>query len=165
MPLNARPCFPAETCTVSPTQLLCREQIYEIISANLMANFLAEDLARGNEYANDYTARLKENIDEIKRVLDEIDKGGAAKSAFYSYVETAQDSLLDTYAFGTLVLEAQRPNPDYDRINKEVVPNLTKVLEHLEGSIAKKPQVDRADFAELRVVQAHLASARELMGQ
>jgi hypothetical protein len=68
--------------------------------------------------------------------------------------------MLDTYAYATLVLEASKPNPDYDLIKKDVVDVLRGVVEHREEEIVKKfkglsqadryLQVDRYQLAQLK---------------
>ena len=144
---------------------LCFAQIYEVVATNLTAWFLSEDLARGNEYAKNYTAQLQEDAEEIKRLLDELHKHGPNKNSFYSYLQNDEDGLLDTYAYAKLVLESRKPNPDYDLIKKEVIGVLRKVIGHREEKIKNSPQIDRYELGQLKVSQAHLASAQDLAGE
>jgi hypothetical protein len=165
-----------EECgNAEPPDPLCFAQIYEVVAKNLAAYYVAEDLARGNAYAKNYTARVHEYAEEIKSLAGELDKGGFRKNAFYTYLQGDKYGMLDTYAYATLVLEASKPNPDYDLIKKDVVDVLRGVVEHREEEIVKKfkglsqadryLQVDRYQLAQLRISQAHLASARELVGE
>jgi hypothetical protein len=146
---------------------ICYAQIYEIVALNQAAYYLAEDLARGNEEAKGYTARIGEYAREIKHVVDEVDNHTAKSNYFYgSYVKPDMYALLDTYAYATLVVEAEKPNPDYGLIRKEVIDVLKRVVEHVEEQIPKhSSKIDALDIAQLKIIQAHLASARQLVGE
>jgi hypothetical protein len=150
---------------VSVESLPCRERTNRLDATNMAAYFLAEDLARGSAYAAHHTAQLRELAEEIKRTTDEVDRIGSGTNGFYTYVQSNEDSLHDTYAYAILVLEAQKPNPDYDLIRKEVVTRLRRVIEHLEESIENEHPVKTFDLATLRITQAHLASARDMVGE
>jgi hypothetical protein len=146
---------------------ICYAQIYEIVAMNQAAYYLAEDLARGNGEVKSYTSRIKEYGREIKRVVDEVDNHTAKGNYFYvSYVKPDMYALLDTYAYATLAVEAEKPNPDYDLIRREVIDVLKRVVEHLEEQIPKySSKIDTLGIAQLKIAQAHLASARQLVGE
>jgi hypothetical protein len=147
--------------------LLCRQQISEFGATNAATYFLAEDLARGSEYAIPYAARLQEYAEEIKRWTDELDKLGAKKSGFYSFVQSEKYTCLDTYAYAELVLEARKRNPDHDLIKKKVVPIFRKVVEHFRENVDNEPHIDRSSpmLVQLRIAQEHLASAVAFVGE
>lgn len=144
--------------------LPCREQVYVLNATNMSAYFLAEDLARGSEYAANHTAQLQELADQIKRTMDEA-RGESGRNGFYNYIKTNEDSFLDTYAYVILVLEARKSNPDYDLIRKEVIVRLKRVVEHLKKLIESERPVNAFDLATLAISQAHLASAQDMVGE
>jgi hypothetical protein len=148
--------------------LLCREQEAELLAINSAAYYIAEDLGRGNEYAIPYITQLQEYAEDIKRLVDlvdSLDKRVIQTNPFYSFVEGLKYSLLDTYAYATLVLEARKPNPDYDMLKKKVVPELKRVVGNMEDAIKRRSRIEKIDLVELKVARTHLASALELAGE
>jgi hypothetical protein len=146
--------------------LLCFAQIYKVVAINTAAFYVAQDLARGNEYAKNYTARLQENTEEIKRLVSESDRRDSKRNAFYDYIQADKYSLLDTYAFARLVLEGGKPYPDNELIKIETIGVLKKVIEHREEQIIKtRPQIDRFVLSQLKISREHLKQAQELVGE
>jgi hypothetical protein len=151
-----------QTCA-EDTQLLCYEKTAKLSATNLATYYIAEDLARDNPYAIPYEARLHDYADEIKAILDASDK--ASKDPFNVYVQNGRYDFLDTYAYAMLVIEARKPNPDYDVIRKTLVPMLKSIVGYRREKISRAPQSTRRDVAQLRTSEAHLASALDLGGE
>jgi hypothetical protein len=151
-----------------PKDLLCREQAAEILVLYNLATFIAEDLARGIEYAAPYTTRLQEYAAQIKGFVDLIeatDKRVVRANPYYSYIEDSKYSLLDSYAYATLVLEARKTNPDIEMLRRKVVAELKRVVSGLEDEIRRQERVDKTDVTDLKIARAHLASALEIAGE
>jgi hypothetical protein len=152
--------------TVS-TNLLCRHKFAEVAATNLAAFYISEDLVRGNEHANLYRTELQEYAEEIKRAVDEAEKLGPSKDGFYRKVLEDKYIYLDTYAYAMLVLEASKPNPDYDVTMKKIIHTLETVVGGFEDRLRDQPQQDqdRDQLGTWRLAQAHLLSAREFAGE
>lgn len=162
-----------QRCKAESDQL-CRHQSAELIARNMTAYFIAEDVARGYADAKQHLAQLQEDTEEIKRLVDASDKRkwSSEHDAFDEYIQKYRDTFLDTYAFATLVLEAQRASPDYDMIEANVIPELNEAVDHFKGGVEQKehgsPQerhIDRVDLAQWRIMQEHLAAAHEFVGE
>lgn len=150
---------------VKDVDLLCREQRAEVIAIDAITYYIAEDLARGSKDVTSYVARLKEFAGELKRIADEADNDTSNSNDYYSFVRGEKYRYLDTYAYAALILEAQKSNPDYDLIRRKVVGSLEEVVENVSAKDARSARIDRANLAQLRIFQAHLASAKSLVGE
>ena len=156
------------TCTDKDTadnNMLCRYKFAELTAINIAAFYITEDIARGNNDAKNHKTELQGYVEEIKRSLDELEKLGSNKDGFYRQVEAYKYDLLDTYAFATLVLEASKPNPDYDVITKNVIHTLEKLVEDLERDLTNKPQPSKQKLTAWRLARAHLMSATDFVGE
>ena len=140
----------------------------------MAAYFIAEDLARGYEEAKSHVTQLQEDTAELKRLVDDSDrrKRGFEQNPLDKEIQAERDTYLDTYSFATLVLEAQKPNPDFDMIKANVIPTLNRAIDHFERRIVQKeegpPQerhIDRIDLAQWRIMQQHRAAAQEFVGE
>lgn len=150
---------------VKEVDLLCREQKAEVIAIDAITYYIAEDLARGSKDVTSYVARLKEYAGELKRITDEAGNHTSSSNDYYTYVRGEKYRYLDTYAYAVLILEAQKSNPDYDLIRRKVVGSLEEVVENVSAKDARSAKIDRANLAQLRIFQAHLASAKSLVGE
>jgi hypothetical protein len=146
----------------SPTSLPCRERIYELVGTNMAAYFLAEDLARDSVYVKPHVAQLQEFAEEIKHVVGELDAHKLPSNGFDWYVQRNKETFLDTYAYATLVVEAQKPNLDCDLIRKEVVRRLERVVENIGNKTASQTQIDKIDLSDFRAARAHLEAAQSV---
>jgi hypothetical protein len=163
---------------------LCFAQIYQLVAENLTAYYLAEDLARGNDYAKSYRATIAEYTERIKRIVDDSDTRDSVlgrlrsyllplpdgNNQFDAYISSDKDGFLDTYAFATLALEATKPMPDYDRIKREVSDVLKRVVErnrrHLTDALKDGDSSAIVRLASaLKTAQSHLTSAQGLIGE
>jgi hypothetical protein len=153
----------SQTCK-SEKDLLCREQKAQALALDAMTYYVAEDLARGSKAVSSYVTRLKGYSEELKEIIDEADKNVSKSNDYYSYVRAEKYRYLDTYAYATLILEARKSNPDHDLIKRKVVWLLEDVVEEFSAKTARSVKIDRADLAQLRIFEAHLASAKSLVG-
>jgi hypothetical protein len=153
---------------------LCRQQIAELTARNLAAYFIAEDAARGYADAKQHLTQLQEDTEEIKRLVDRSDEHlrNLDQNPLDKELQDARDNYLDTYAFATLVIEAQKPDPDYNLIRSKVIPTLNRAIHHFEADTELKehgaPQerhIDRDTLAQWRTMQEHLAAAQEFVGE
>ena len=152
---------------------LCYAQIFEIAAADSASYYLAEDLARGNQRAAEYKARIKELAASLKEATEDLSVHGS-NNQFYSYLRDEKYDLLDTYAYATLVLEATKVSPDYDVIRREAFDVLELVTER-RGEKRKTDFIEterglsetkrKVLISERKITQAHLESAKEFLGR
>ena len=132
-------------------RLSIRERRAELLAMNSSAYYVAEDLARDLKSAASYQAKAKQYAEEIHKAI----KNKEVTGDKYNF--------LDTYAYATMVLEARKSNPDVNKF-KKMAEILEEVVESYEIAYKDTP-VDKFDLTELKIVRAHLASARELAGE
>ena len=163
-----------EECeTPDKTKLICRDLVAELQAKNFIAYFIAEDLARGSDFVGPYVVRLQEYADDMKRIIDEPISHNTRHIGFYQILGQGsydhyfpiRDAVLDTYAYALLVLEARKPSPDYDVIKSKVIPMLKKTSDRLHSLYENDVAIERTALYQLRVAKAHLASAREFVGE
>ena len=133
-------------------QLGRRERRAELLAMNGSAYFVAEDLARGIRSAVSYEAIVKEYAEEIRLAVK--------KKGF----PDEKNNFLDTYAYVTMVIEARRANPSRDKF-KKMAEILENVVQTMEKEQRGQEVINKLDLNELKIVRAHLASARELAGE
>jgi hypothetical protein len=152
---------------------ICRELYAELQAKNYIAYFIAEDLARGSDYVGPYIARLLEYGEDMRRIIDEPVSNSTRHKGFYQILGQGlykrylpiRYALLDTYAYAMLVVEARKPNPDYELIRTKVIPKLRETSDTLKSLYENEAKIERTRLYWVRVGEVHLESAREFVGE
>jgi hypothetical protein len=142
-----------------------REARNEIIMMNNYGYYVSEDLARGVKSAEQFAATAQDYLLRIKRAVD---TGDAAAGD-----SDDKDDFLDTYAYGTIVMEARKSTPEVETF-REMSHLLAELVEHYERKLRDRDPTsdsgeghlaDHFDAAALKAVRVHYAAARELAGE
>jgi hypothetical protein len=127
-----------------------------------MNNFtlsVAEDLARGINSAKDLEATAEKYVSELLKAVEDKDNG---------LTQNHRIHFLDTYAYASVVIEAQkmRPNRDTFRKMSRLLQSIVETFEsEIDEKLNKGQHVNKADYFELNAVRARYQSARELAGE
>jgi hypothetical protein len=141
--------FCLQSTVTDISKFLERERAAMLKATNNLAYYVAVDLTQGGRAGERYRGRLAEFADDLDKAIKE------------KYDEDNRYGYMDTFAFVTTVLEAQKRDPDVERIR-----NMTSMLERVVEVLEDKARTyDRVDATALKVARAHLASARELAGR
>jgi hypothetical protein len=143
-----RRCLPTKTRLIH--KLLKREQEAELRSINDLAYYIGDSIARGVPSAMSYKGRAEDYVEQLYRSLDsETDLEN-------------RNEFLDTYAYVSIVLESRKSVPEPDKFRRMLV-TLEKAAEYFEEKAPKTDNLEDATArANLALVRAHLAAAREL---
>jgi hypothetical protein len=136
---------------------------YELQAINDLTYFLAEDLARDSPFALPYKGRAEEYAAQLERIVTN-SVNRTAPDKYQYLVKGDEYYLMDSYVYMKMVLEARKSNPDVEKF-KSFKREFQKIVERLEESAGKLPNVKKSDLTTLRIARAHLASARELSGE
>jgi len=150
-------------CKKNVGKMLRRHWIAQLLATNKLAIYLAEDLARESGNAFNYVAR----VEEYAAWLEKADDEGTKREAIDKYYAVADDFryyIMDTYLYAYLVLEARKTNADVEKFRK-LKAQFQQVVEHIENEAAKTPNFKKIELTLVKIVRAHLASARELAGE
>ena len=131
-------------------ELMQRERREELIMINNYSYLVSEDLARGIKDATRFSAIAVNYARQLKSAVDSHDPG----------VENRGDDFLDTYAYVMLVAEARKSVPDIN-----VFREMYRLLDELADRSSTGQVEDKYDALHLRLVQSHLAAARQLAAE
>jgi hypothetical protein len=142
------PCEPDRSQLIQ--KLLKREQEAELRAVNDLAYYIGDSIARGIPSALNYRGQAEDYVDELYRSMDK-----------ESDPEN-RNEFLDTYAYVSIVLESRKTEPEPDKF-RSMRATLEKVAEYFETTTLNTTNLEDATArANLGLVRAHLAAAREL---
>ncbi len=148
-----RKCDPPELEMISRQRR--RERAAWTFATNSLTYYVAGDLVQGGKAGEGYRSRLEEFAEELRAVVKDM-KDVLADDDKYSYI--------DSYAYATIVLEAQKKSLDLEKI-KITLAELEKVVEYWGKRASDEIRADRVVINILKITRAHLSAARELANQ
>lgn len=150
------PCEQKDEVMSAIDALRKREREAELKAMNAIAYVIAEDLARGIASAEPFRAIAD---DHAEKIYDAVQKGE---------YDDEKDSLTDTYAYVSLVLESRKSTPDIERL-RELIRIFERVAESqersIQASLRDRTPVSTADLTYVRITRGHLAAAHDLAGE
>jgi hypothetical protein len=128
-----------------------REREAELRAINDLAYYIGDSIARGVPAAMSYGGRAEDYADELYRSL------GTEEDP------ENRNEFLDTYAYVSIVLESRKAVPDPDKFRR-MLATLEKAAKYFEDKAEESAKLEDAATARanLAIVRAHLAAAREL---
>jgi hypothetical protein len=134
-------------------ELQKRDRLAEVSAMNNLVYRIAEDQARGVSSAKDLHGTVLKYVVELKAISEKNDDG---------FAEGELSAIKDTFAYATIVMEAQKTRPDV-----KIFKDMARVFQDVLDALDKTPEAsrNRAFYVEQGIVRTHLRSAIELAGE